>query len=362
MSAATPAPVDDVGTILVDQLQRLCGQAGGGADETFDAGLWAEIAAAGFHTALLPEAHGGAGVTPAQAMGLVRAAAGLALPVPLAETMMSLALYAQAGGGNLPGTLSWSCEPGTAQEALDGLRVTATARAVPHGRFADHVLVPVACNGRLHLAALPVAQAAVQPHHNLAGEPRDTLAWTDAAVPRLSAPAMADEGADALLVAGAFIRAQQMVGAMQRALDHAVAYAQERRQFGQPIGRFQAVQHPLAVAAGHLAAATAAADAAADACGSGSFAFAAAIAKSRAGEAAGIVAATCHQVLGAMGFTREHELHKVTRRLWAWRDEYGNEALWQERIGRAVCAGGGDRLWQTVVDGFPRAHGDGKHG
>jgi len=352
----------DMDTILVDQLQRLCAQAGGGPDETFAAALWAQITEAGFQNALLPEESGGYGVTPAQAMGLVRTAASMALPVPLAETMMTLALQAAAGGEALGGALSGSCDEGAADEAPGGWQVTATARAVPYGRFAAHVLAPVRCNGRLHLAALPVAQARVETRENLAGEPRDTLTWTGATVARQAAPAMQGEDPASLLVAGAFLRSQQMVGAMQRALDHTVTYAQDRKQFGQPIARFQAVQHQLAVAAGHLAAATAAADAATDAYGTDAFAFAVAIAKSRVGEAAGIVAATCHQVLGAMGFTREHELHKVTRRLWAWRDEYGNETLWQERIGRTICAGGGARLWQTVVDGFPAATGGFEHG
>ena len=46
------------------------------------------------------------------------------------------------------------------------------------------------------------------------------------------------------------------------------------------------------------------------------------------GEAAGTGAAIAHQVHGAMGFTYEHSLHHATRRLWAWREEFGNEAVW----------------------------------
>ena len=44
------------------------------------------------------------------------------------------------------------------------------------------------------------------------------------------------------------------------------------------------------------------------------------------GEAAGIGAAIAHQMHGAIGFTQEHQLHYLTRRLWSWRDEFGNEA------------------------------------
>jgi acyl-CoA dehydrogenase len=105
----------------------------------------------------------------------------------------------------------------------------------------------------------------------------------------------------------------------------------------------------LAEAAGQFAAAAASADLAADAADGADFDFAVAVAKARVGEAAGKVAEICHQVHGAMGFTQEHPLHFATRRLWAWRDEFGHEAYWQQRIGMQVCAAGGDALWQRLV-------------
>jgi alkylation response protein AidB-like acyl-CoA dehydrogenase len=74
-----------------------------------------------------------------------------------------------------------------------------------------------------------------------------------------------------------------------------------------------------------------------------------AVAKSRAGDASGIVAEIAHQVHGAMGFTYEHQLHHLTRRLWAWRDEYGAEPVWQRRLGREVIAAGGDRVWDFIT-------------
>ena len=42
-----------------------------------------------------------------------------------------------------------------------------------------------------------------------------------------------------------------------------------------------------------------------------------------------------HQVLGARGTTREHPLGQLTRRLWAWRSEYGDEHHWSTRLGAA---------------------------
>jgi acyl-CoA dehydrogenase len=75
----------------------------------------------------------------------------------------------------------------------------------------------------------------------------------------------------------------------------------------------------------------------------------AASAKIRVGEAAGEGAAIAHQVLGAIGFTREHTLHRFTRRLWAWRDDFGNESLWAVKLGRLVAAKGADGLWPMLA-------------
>ena len=74
-----------------------------------------------------------------------------------------------------------------------------------------------------------------------------------------------------------------------------------------------------------------------------------AIAKIRVGEAAGNGAAIAHQVHGAMGFTYEHSLHQATRRLWSWREEFGNEAHWADRLGHMVAARGADALWPFVT-------------
>jgi acyl-CoA dehydrogenase len=155
-----------------------------------------------------------------------------------------------------------------------------------------------------------------------------------------------------LVTFGAAVRLQQMAGALEKILEQSVQYALDRSQFGRPIAKFQAVQHNLATFAGEVAAASAAADAAAEACSGEDIAVGeVAIAKVRAGEAAGTGAAIAHQVHGAMGFTYEHSLHHATRRLWAWREEFGNEAVWARRLGRMVAAHGADGLWPFITQG-----------
>ncbi|MCB1685295.1 MAG: acyl-CoA dehydrogenase, partial [Pseudomonadales bacterium] len=74
-----------------------------------------------------------------------------------------------------------------------------------------------------------------------------------------------------------------------------------------------------------------------------------AAAKSRVGEAVGFVVETAHQIHGAMGYTHEHRLHHFTRRLWCWREEYGNERYWQALLGERVAARGADNLWSFLA-------------
>jgi acyl-CoA dehydrogenase len=49
-----------------------------------------------------------------------------------------------------------------------------------------------------------------------------------------------------------------------------------------------------------------------------------------------VVARLAHQVHGAIGTTREHPLHRLTLRLWSWRDDFGSERHWQQELGRLV--------------------------
>ena len=71
--------------------------------------------------------------------------------------------------------------------------------------------------------------------------------------------------------------------------------------------------------------------------------------KARCGEAAGLGAAIAHQVHGAIGFTREHNLHLLTKRLRSWRDEFGNETVWNRLLGRHMAAVGPDRYWSEFT-------------
>ena len=143
--------------------------------------------------------------------------------------------------------------------------------------------------------------------------------------------------------------AAKMAGALSAALDLSVEYTRQRQQFGKPLSSFQAIQQQLAVLAEESAAANMAAAAAFHAAAKGDADFAIACAKLRANQAARIGTAIAHQVHGAMGFTAEYRLHRLTQRLWKWSSQGGNERYWAERIGARVAAQGAENFWPSLA-------------
>jgi len=322
-----------------------CGKAVREAAEAGErpAALWRALEAVGLARAALPEAAGGAGMEYADAMLALRRAAYHALPVPLAETLIAGRLLVAAGLAVPDGPLTIAPVLVSDVLSLDSANlVSGRAQRVPWGDQCAHLVVAA----QDHVALVSGGRPVEGLEKNLSGEPRATLRF-DGARPQAAAPL---EGArERLMLEGALARSVQMAGALERALELSLAYANERVQFGRPIGKFQAVQHMLAQLAAHVAASSAAADAAVEASAAAADAFAVAVAKARVSEAAGKAAEIAHQVHGAMGFTREHALHYSTRRLWSWRDEFGGETFWQTRLGREAAATGGDGLWSLLT-------------
>jgi len=322
----------------------------------FPQALWRALTEAGYAAALVPENAGGAGLEMSDALSLLVSAGRHAVPAPLAETMLAGWLLSAAG---IP---MWEGSPAamgplsvapvregdvlTAKRDGAGWRIEGTATRVPWARQCGTIAVLADFDGKGIVALVAAADCAIKDGHNVAGEPRDELVFSGTKSLQAGTSPIS---AGALRAMGAVMRSAQMAGALQSILETSVQYACERVQFGRPIGRFQAVQQNLALLAGQAAAATAAAEAAIDAASRDLESPAVAAAKIRTGEAAGIGAAIAHQVHGAIGFTQEHRLHYSTRRLWSWRDEFGNEAYWARKLGGVVAAAGADRLWHGIT-------------
>jgi alkylation response protein AidB-like acyl-CoA dehydrogenase len=106
----------------------------------------------------------------------------------------------------------------------------------------------------------------------------------------------------------------QMIGLAQGALDHTIAYVQERRQFGRPIGDFQGVQFQLAEMATQVEAARLMVYNAARLKDAGEpFMVPAAMAKLFSSEVAQRVSSNCIDLFGGYGFTREYPVEKLYR-------------------------------------------------
>ena len=316
------------------------------------AALWQMLEENGLTLPQIPETRGGAGGAWGDAHVVLAACGRFAVPLPVAETMIGAWLLSESGLDVPLGPLTvapvrpadrLSLARAGAGWALDGV-----AGRVPWGAAAGHVVVAADSDDGPMIALVARGSAKVEPDVNLALEPRDTLAWSGARV-RTAAHLGAGLPADALSSAGALARSAQMAGGLESLLSQSVKYVTERVQFGRPLASFQAIQHQLALLAGHTAAAGIAAQKGFAAMDAGDAGFEIACAKIRTGEAAGLGAGIAHQCHGAIGFTYEHSLHFVTRRLWSWRAEFGAEAHWAAALGREVAARGADALWPYLT-------------
>jgi acyl-CoA dehydrogenase len=143
-----------------------------------------------------------------------------------------------------------------------------------------------------------------------------------------------------------------MLGALETARDLAVAHARDRTQFGRPLAAFQAVQHMLAQIARDVAVTRSVVELAVSAASenvTGGW-LEIASAKVVAGRAARTVSAHAHQVHGAIGITKEYSLSALTRRLWSWREEFGTESEWSQRIGQEACRSP-EGVWGLITGG-----------
>src|SRR5690606_18047829 len=194
--------------------------------------LWTALEDAGVPSALLPETLGGPGIPAADAWSMMTLFGELALPVPVAETMLARGLLAQAGIESPEGILTIasaaSSEP---LRAGDG-RVRGRLVGVPHGARAQAIVTIVEADGAPQLVLVDPATCRVEAGANPAGEPRDTIVLD--AAPKL-APVPSPLASDALLGACAVMRSGQMAGALRTIQGMVSDHAGLREQFGRKL-------------------------------------------------------------------------------------------------------------------------------
>ena len=309
-----------------------------------DLRLWQRLSDVGLTRLTGSEEGGGSGATWVEAGALLGLVAGAAGAVPLAEHDLL------AGWVLDRARLETPLGP-TSAAVLDA---EGMARDVPWAAQVERLVVVRDAGGHSEVALVPTAALDVEDGRNLAGSPRGTVRVGSAAISWTSVEA---DLSRELHLRGALARAAQLCGAMDRIVDLCVEHATVRVQFGRPLATFQAVQELVSNAAAEAALARAATDAALAAVAKGDFGedaaeFAIAVARSCAGHAATTVVRNAHQVHGAIGTTREHQLHELTRPVLAWRSECGSMRHWDDYLTKvAVRAGRG--VWSVVAEGAP---------
>lgn len=316
--------------------------------------VWRTVSDLQWPQVATPEPLDGAGGTLDDLVTLVEATGRRTTAIPLAETAWARRLLAAAGRPLVESTATVVL-PGRGEELLwDGAGLSGTATRVPWGCAAERLLVLARdrTGPEVLLSVAADASGLVrEPGVNLAGEPRDTVRFDAVHAERIGSGAP-EPGSVA--AAGALLRTAAMVGALERAVTHTVEHVTVREQFGRPLLAFQAVGATLARMASELALARTALSAAVAASRSRVAVDRVAAAVVVAGAAATEVARGAHQLHGAMGVTREHPLHRATRRLWSWRDEFGGDRHWARLLGERLLPLGPDGVWDWLTADLDR--------
>lgn len=313
-------------------------------------GLWSLVESAGFPDAISTDASSGADWT--MAWPIIHAVGYHRAPLPLAETLVANWLLARAGlqRQSGPATLVDGSSLSVTVENGRPRSISGITRRVPWASQAKAWVIDAVIGGTCWILLVHNGRdghTAITPSANVACEPRDTVRFD--ACPIAAAAPLPGAPDQPVRTFGALMRAIMIAGAAESVLDQAVRYANERIQFGRPIGKFQAIQHMLADLAADTTAAMMATATACEAVTSADARLTAAIAKTRAGHTAMRAGRITHQVLGAIGFTYEFALQFGTRRLWSWRSEFGNDTYWAGIIGSAALAAGGKAFWPNLT-------------
>ena len=154
----------------------------------------------------------------------------------------------------------------------------------------------------------------------------------------LGDPGSAAEDVERQLEDAVALQCAEMVGAVDRALEFTIEYAQDRYSFGRPLSSYQALKHRFADMKTWLEASAASAGAAARAVDSASdnVAELVSVAKSYIGDHAPFMLSECVQLHGGIGVTWDHDLHLYTRRVVQDRTQFGTPQDHRERVATAM--------------------------
>ena len=302
----------------------------------FDANLWRGLGELGAFSIRVPESAGGLGLGLLDAALLMEEAGRTLVSGPLAEVLIAARLLGQLGknetqllGRVLAGeSVASIAMRDVAREPVQWIAGGTVAQAVVARSGEDVVLIsipPQSVAASANLASTPLAEL------NLSAYPHKILSSGVAALTQFA------QGIEEwkLLMAAA------LAGLSSEALKLAAGYASQRKQFGQLIGTFQAISHPLAdrlgdVDGGRLLvrkAIRSIADGASDAGATISLSL------WWSCEAAGKTVAQALHTFGGYGLTTEYDIHLYNLRAKAWPLVLGDPQRLIEEAGRRLYAG-----------------------
>lgn len=319
------ALADGVRAVLEDKCPPSVVRAAWHGDRAPADELWRRLAELGLLGALVPVSDGGLGLNELDLVLGLEESGRAAIPLPLVETVVvaTRLLAGTAQSGRLPALVSGAFR---ASVTLDG------SSLLPWAEGCDWALVDR--GGAVYL--FPLRKCGLE--SVLAVDRARPVARVEA-LPAGATLVTNDPGAiRRARRAGTLATAAQLTGLAERMLWMTVAYVKQRRQFGVPIGSFQAVKHALADAllALELARPLVYAAAWAHVHDSENAQRDVAAAKVRAGEAAGLVARTALQCHGGMGYTQEYDLHLWLKRTWALQASWGQPGELRALVGAAL--------------------------
>ena len=321
-------------------------------DTAYDAGLWSKLAEQGFTGIIAPEEYGGMGLGKVELILLMEEAGYAILPGPFFSTVAlavpvidALATAAQKkkylepiAAGKARSTLalveangSWDVSSLQLSAASD--KLTGTKLFVTDAVAADFIIV--ATRNGVFAVETKAPGLRIEPMKGMDLTRKIySVEFKNTPAEKLGGSGNLDQ---ALNIATAAL-CGEMVGGMQRTLETTVAYAKTRKQFGKPIGIFQAVQHLCADMYLETESSRSAAYYAAWALEENTpdAATAVSVAKMYASDASRTVGNRGIQVHGGMGFTWENDLHLYYRRAKASETMLGDAIFHRERIAKLV--------------------------
>src|SRR5271165_351486 len=314
-------------------------------ETAYDAALWAKLTEQGYTGIIFSEEYGGVGLGKVELMLLMEEAGRALLPGPFFSTVVLAGsiIDAVAGAAHKAKYLAPICRgqaratvailESNASWNLSDIQLTGEKLFVSDAAIADFLIV-VARNGVFVVdSKAPGLKISTMSAMDLTRK-LYVVEFKDTPAEHLGPTTNLQRAFD---IAGAALAAE-LVGGMQRTLDLSVEYSKTRKQFGKPIGMFQAVQHQCAdmyletesSRSAVYYAGWALEENAPDA------ATAVSIAKMYASDAGRTVGNRGIQIHGGMGFTWENDIHLYYRRAKSSETAFGDSTFHRERIARLV--------------------------